>query len=45
MEELPDKLKDYGLVDGKTKISQYVFYKLMDKHKLSGEELYNVKRH
>ena len=35
MEELPEKLKDYGLVNGKTKISQYVFYKLINKHKCS----------
>lgn len=44
MEELPEKLKDYGLVNGKTKISQYVFYKLINKHKFSGEELYSVKQ-
>lgn len=44
MEELPEKLRDCGLINGETKISQYVFYKLINKHKFRGEELYNIKQ-
>lgn len=42
-EQLPERLKGCGLVEGEVKLSQYVFYKLIGKHKLSEEELLSVK--